>query len=286
MWGVFFVSRFHRESSRSEWNGTLNPTREPLARCLNTDFHPEHKYSVWTMLNDNEKYILGAMKIGKALKSFQKNSIEYDIVVMELSSKPLSDAHWKALRAAGWMKCTVESIHPPKLEKTRKDLREKFAVLHVWQMEPFYERIVFVDADTYIQNPISHLFTMDLKHKALGVTRDIRGGKWVDTFNSGVMVLKPSQEEFQRLLNLLWGGLEYEYVMSDQGFLNEIYKNNWHEIGFENNANLAVYAKQNEFWNRYRLQDINIIHYTMQKPWACKPKGPYGPICKVWQDAA
>jgi len=204
------------------------------------------------------------------------------LIVLELKSKPLGEDMWKILRPAGYIKCSVNSIQAP--AKTRWDLAEKFAVLHVWAMT-IYETIVFLDADTFVQNSIDDLIHMDLKGKALGVTKDIREKKWVDTFNSGVMLIHPNMVEYKRLVDLLHSGLKFDFIMSDQGFLNEVYKDNWHEIGFVNNANLALYRFQREFWDQHKLDDINIIHYTMSKPWRCGPKGPYGKICKLWINA-
>ena len=130
------------------------------------------------------------------------------------------------------------------------------------------------------------LLNMDLEGKTIGVTRDIRSRKWVDTFNTGVMLLHPALSEYDNLVKLLMDEyFEFEYIMSDQGFLNAVYFNDWHEIGFLNNANLALYRFQRDFWDQHKLEDIRIIHYTMQKPWKCNAKGPYGPICQVWIDA-
>lgn len=248
--------------------------------CLNDDFRPQNSVGVWTMLNDNMSYVKGAAKLGLGVR--RKTKTPVDLVVMELKSKPLGEDMWELLKPAGFIRCSVESIKAP--EKTRGDLKEKFAVLHVWAME-VYKTVVFLDADTFVQNGIDDLIEMDLKGKALGVTKDIRGGKWVETFNSGVMVLHPSLKEHERLVELLYSGLKFEFIMSDQGFLNEVYKDNWHEIGFVNNANLALYRFKREFWDEHKLEDINVIHYTMQKPWKCKANGPYGPICKLWINA-
>jgi hypothetical protein len=248
--------------------------------CLNDDFQPNERIAVWTMLNDNKDYVQGAIKIGKSIHAKTKTPV--DLVVMELQHKLLTDQEWTELRAVGWQRCTVEPIPAP--QKTRRDLKEKFAVLHVWAMT-VYDRVIFLDADSFPQNSLDGLIHMDLQGKAVGVTKDIRQGTWVETFNSGVLLLHPSIPEFQRLLQLLGSGLVFDYVMSDQGFLNEVYKDNWHEIGFVYNANLALYRFQRAFWDSHKLEDINIIHYTMSKPWKCSPTGTYGPICQIWHDA-
>lgn len=248
--------------------------------CLNEDFSPQNKVGVWTLLNDNMDYVKGATKLGLGIRRHTKTPV--DLVVMELQSKPLGEDMWEILKTSGFIRCSVEPIKAPR--KTRGDLKEKFAVLHMWAME-VYETVVFLDADTFIKNSIDDLIQMDLKGKALGVTKDILHKQWVETFNSGVMLLHPSEKEHNRLMELLYSGIQFDFIMSDQGFLNEVYKDNWHEIGFVNNANLALYRFERKFWDQHKLEDINVIHYTMQKPWKCRSKGPYWPICKLWIDA-
>jgi len=92
-----------------------------------------------------------------------------------------------------------------------------------------YETVVFLGADTFVQNSIDGLINMDLIGKALGVTKDIMARKWVETFNSEVMVLHLSLNEHQRLIQLLGSGLQFDFIMSDQGFLDEVYRTDWHE---------------------------------------------------------
>lgn len=254
--------------------------KEATHHCLNDDFRPQNKVGVWTMLNDNMDYVKGAAKLGLGIRKKTKTPV--DLVVMELKSKPLSEETWKILEPAGFLKCSVESIKAP--EKTRRDLKEKFAVLHVWGME-VYETVVFLDADTYPQNSIDDLIHMDLQGKAVGVTKDIRDRKWVETFNSGVLLLHPNEEEYKRLIELLYSGIQFDFIMSDQGFLNEVYKDNWHEIGFVNNANTALYRFKREYWDETKPEDINIIHYTMKKPWKCKRNDQYKMPCDVWLNA-
>jgi Lipopolysaccharide biosynthesis proteins, LPS:glycosyltransferases len=195
--------------------------------CLNQDFQPEHKVGIWTMLNDNMAYTLGAAKMGRGIR--RHTQTPHDLIVMEIESKPLGPDHWAELTKIGFKRCVVQSIPPPK--QTRPDLKEKFAVLHVWAMT-VYDTVLFIDADTFVQNSLDELIHLDLKGKTIGVTKDIRARKWVDTFNSGVLLLHPDEKEYKRLIELLNSGLVFDYVMSDQGFLNEVYKDDWHEIGF------------------------------------------------------
>jgi glycogenin glucosyltransferase len=67
--------------------------------------------------------------------------------------------------------------------------------------------------------------------------------------------------------------------MSEQGFLNVFYKDQWFEIGFEYNANLAVYSQQRKYWDE-REGNISVIHYTMSKPW--EYGYTYKAVCDFW----
>ena len=269
-------------STQTMYKQNLSSLRGTIGshHCLNEDFQPVHKAAVWTMLNDNLKYVSSAAKMGRGVNAYTKTP--HDLVVMEIEGKPLGDDNWKILKEVGFKLCVVKSIPPPR--KTRFDLGEKFGVLHVWAMT-VYDTVLFIDADTLVKKSLDSLINMDLQGKSIGVTKDFRDGHWVETFNSGVLLVHPSEKEYERLITLLRSGIVYEYIMSDQGFLNVVYKDDWHEIGFLNNANLAVYSKDRKTWDSYNIDDINIIHYTMKKPWKCGANGPYGPICKIWLDA-
>ena len=98
----------------------------------------------------------------------------------------------------------------------------------------------------------------------------------------GVFIVKPNKTEFERLIALKKNPeFKFETTMSEQGFLNVAYQNQWHEIGFENNANLAVYSQKHEYWLE-KSSDINIIHYTMEKPWSCG--NTYKDVCDLWRN--
>ena len=47
--------------------------------------------------------------------------------------------------------------------------------------------------------------------------------------------------------------------MLEQGFLNEVFRNKWLEIGFEYNANLCVNSAPKDYWTQ-REKNISVIH--------------------------
>ena len=159
--------------------------------------------------------------------------------------------------------------------------RDQFTKLILWKLTQYKAHIYF-DADAFVVGNIDHLFKLPNKlNNCLGVTRDIRGGTWQQTFNMGVFIVNSNTSEFNRLIRLKSDpNFKFETTMSEQGFLNVVYENKWYEIGFEYNANLAAFAQDPKLWKE-KENNIRVIHYTMNKPWECGE--PYLAVCKKWK---
>ena len=105
---------------------------------------------------------------------------------------------------------------------------------------------------------------------------------WQNAFNMGVFAIKPNGTEFKRLIQMKNdSNVKFESLMSEQGFLNVVYKDKWHEFGFQNNANLASYSKDRDYWDSFG-NTLNVIHYTINKPWACGQA--YRKVCDQWRN--
>jgi alpha-N-acetylglucosamine transferase len=106
--------------------------------------------------------------------------------------------------------------------------RDQFTKLVLWKIAQYKAHIYF-DSDTFIVGNIDDLLAshrkLDNEKYRLGVTRDIRASVWQETFNMGVFVVKPSLDEFNRLMALKANrNFKFETTMSEQGFLNVVYK--------------------------------------------------------------
>ena len=171
--------------------------------------------------------------------------------------------------------------------------------LNLWRATE-YSANYYMDADTFVvgslqnnNDSVKQFFRLherldENKYIKLGATQDYRANSWHFTFNLGVFVLKPNLTEFMRLIRLKNDRrFHFETSMAEQGFLNAVYVKQWFEIGFENNANLVVYNRENEYW-RDHLRNIRVIHFTMVKPWACEwtrgDSKDFNEPCKLWQE--
>ena len=264
--------------------------------CHNDDFLPQYHKSVWTMLTPDPNYILSTLKLGHSLR-LQTTSDQFDMVVMELASKPLSRTAWRALHEIGWKRCVVDRVDPSQ-EGASRAYRyvDQFTKLRLWGMT-MYHTVVYLDADTMVLRSISHLLNCHLGNHSIGVTAQNWYGKF-EFFNMGVVVIHPAKHEYQRLLKLQRDpSVHFDAAWAEQGFLNVVYKDKWYDIGCTNNALTWMAWQNHSYWTR-QYAHFNVVHFGGIKPWAWAcfpdnmspleyltiPSAYYTPICKAWRD--
>jgi len=261
--------------------------------CQNADFSPQHKKAVWTMLTDDSNYMLSTLKLGHSLRTHTPDP--FDMVVMELATKPLNTTAWTCLRAVGWQRCVVDRISPldeVAIQRYIPRFKDQFTKLHLWDMT-MYKTLVYLDSDTLTLRSISHLLDRNLGTKRIAVSPQTWYGR-VEGFNMGVFVIHPDKNEYQRLLALQEDpSIKFHSKWAEQGFLNVVYKDQWADLGFNNNALAWVSWQDHAYWTR-NYAHINIIHYVGMKPWIClpdvfiqwliAPSDYYHAVCQVWRD--
>jgi hypothetical protein len=274
---------------------------EPFRRgCLNADYAPRSPRSVWTMLTDGPPYVTSALKLAVSVRRHAPAAAAaeldgVDLVVMELSTKPLPRGAWERLRRVGWQRCTVDRIAPPPNApgRTKSRFRDQFTKLHLWDMTG-YETVVYLDADTIVVGDLRELLSTRLgPDRKIGAVPDFDNTDldWTDAFNMGVFLLHPDRGEFERLLALRAAGgsdaVRTDLYLAEQAWLNEVYRGAWQDIGFVHNAQDAIYRGNRTLWNENRDR-IRVIHYNCYKPWDWWPYNcgrAYGPLCEIWRKA-
>ncbi|EEE58453.1 hypothetical protein OsJ_09685 [Oryza sativa Japonica Group] len=126
-----------------------------------------------------------------------------------------------------------------------------------------YDRVVFVDADILVLRDLDALF---------GFPQLTAVGNDGSLFNSGVMVIEPSQCTFQSLIRQR--RTIRSYNGGDQGFLNEVFVW-WHRLPRRVNylknfwANTTAERALKERLFRADPAEVWSIHYLGLKPWTC-----------------
>jgi alpha-N-acetylglucosamine transferase len=275
---------FYKFSHKNFQKVSEKINKKILTSCLN-QVEYEHEISVWTFLTDDSNYALSAIKLLKSIELNSKSTM-FDKLILELREKRLN-TEIKSLisKNPSWKICQVDRIPPRDEKNTFPRFRDQFTKLILWNMTE-YKAVVYFDSDTFVIGNINKLLniykTLENTEYKIAVTQDIRAGEWMKAFNMGIFSIKPNKTEFNRLIRLKNDyNFTFEVEMSEQGFLNEAYRNQWFDFGFENNANLAVYSQKRQFWNEHE-PNINVIHYTMNKPWDCSSE--YMKICDKWKN--
>lgn len=210
-----------------------------------------------TILHSEDVYVCGAIA---AAQSIRLSGSTRDLVI--LVDETISSHYKNGLEAAGWKIKKIKRIRNPKAEKDAYN-EWNYSKFRLWQLTE-YRKIIFIDADLLILRNIDFLFTMP-EISATGNNGTL--------FNSGVMVIEPSNCTFNLLMEHINDIKSYNG--GDQGYLNEIFTW-WHRIPRHMN-----YLKH--FWigdgddkksMKTRLfaaepPVLYVLHYLGFKPWMC-----------------
>ncbi|KAI3442661.1 Hexosyltransferase [Psidium guajava] len=222
-------------------------------------FHSEgaRREAYATILHSAHVYVCGA---AAAAQSIRMSGSTRDLVI--LVDETISEHHQAGLEAAGWKVHTIQRIRNPRARPGAYN-EWNYSKFRLWQLTD-YDKIIFIDADQLVLRNIDFLFRMP----ELSAT-----GNNGSLFNSGVMVIEPSNCTFKLLMDHI-DEIE-SYNGGDQGYLNEIFTW-WHRI--PNHMNFLKH-----FWEgddeemkltKTRLFGADppvlyVLHYLGLKPWLC-----------------
>ncbi|KAJ0026066.1 hypothetical protein Pint_08784 [Pistacia integerrima] len=209
-----------------------------------------------TVLHSKETYVCGAITLAQSLL---KTGTKRDLVL--LIDKSISIPKREALAAAGWKIRIIKRIRNPMAEKGTYN-EYNYSKFRLWQLTD-YDKIIFIDADITVLRNLDLLFHFP-QLSATG--NDI----WI--FNSGIMVIEPSNCTFRILMNRRKEIVSYNG--GDQGFLNEVFVW-WHRlprrVNFLKNfwANTTLEASVKNHLFGADPPKLYSIHYLGLKPWLC-----------------
>lgn len=210
-----------------------------------------------TILHSAHVYVCGAIA---AAQSIRLAGSTRDLVI--LVDETISDYHRSGLEAAGWKIRTIQRIRNPKAEKDAYN-EWNYSKFRLWQLTD-YDKIIFIDADLLVLRNIDFLF---------GMPEISATGNNGSLFNSGVMVVEPSNCTFQLLMDHI-NEIE-SYNGGDQGYLNEIFTW-WHRIPRHMNFLKHFWIGDEEEKKQMKTHlfgaeppILYVLHYLGLKPWLC-----------------
>uniref|UniRef100_A0A0D9VQE4 Hexosyltransferase n=1 Tax=Leersia perrieri TaxID=77586 RepID=A0A0D9VQE4_9ORYZ len=243
LWGpggiqeVFNVSALTSPSSSTSpaANGGRRPRREAYA----------------TVLHSSDTYLCGAIVLAQSIR---RAGSTRDLLL--LHDHTVSRPALRALAAAGWTPRKIRRIRNPRAEKGTYN-EYNYSKFRLWQLTD-YDRVVFVDADILVLRDLDPLFSFP-QLTAVGNDGSL--------FNSGIMVIEPSQCTFQSLIRQR--RTIRSYNGGDQVFVW------WHRLPRRVNylknfwANTTGERSLKERLFRADPAEVWSIHYLGLKPWTC-----------------
>ncbi|KAI4388618.1 hypothetical protein MLD38_000930 [Melastoma candidum] len=209
-----------------------------------------------TVLHSSESYVCGAITLARSLLA---TGTKRDLVLLLDAS--ISQPKRDALTAAGWRLRLISRIRNPKAERYSYN-EYNYSKFRLWQLTD-YDKVIFIDADILVLRNLDLLFHFP-QMSAVGNDNSI--------FNSGIMVLEPSNCTFKLLMNSRDEIVSYNG--GDQGYLNEIFVW-WHRLprrvnflkNYWSNTTAERSVKDQLFGSD--PPKLYGIHYLGWKPWLC-----------------
>ncbi len=217
-----------------------------------------------TLICNGDAYLPGVEALGESLKATGTSKL-----MVAMASADVSEETRARLEAQGWQIRDIAPLHKAGAQPLFPRFDDVFAKLRAWQLTEF-DKVVLLDADTLVLQNIDELFLRPYFAAAPDFLMP-------DRFNSGVMVLDPSEETFARMVEVLDKAPTYDG--GDQGFLNTFFAD-WfampvaHRLpaGYNLMHFILQFLRGHPVLQRSLEREAKVIHYAIQKPWHAAPQ--------------
>jgi hypothetical protein len=238
---------------------------------------PIPKYAYITLLMGTNSYFYGALVTGYSLQKYKVNA-NIDIVIMITNN--VSAYQKNILQKVYDQVIEIDFTEIDKniiddLKNTRfMDVFTKLEALKFTQ----YSKIIMMDIDMCVLKNMDHLF--DLNSPAASLRNiDLEQGDKIDKkyiysdnqgnvhgINAGLMLLKPSIEEYNDIIKDLRESKNRKYKNPEQDYLSLRYRDKWTNISFLYNFQFGLTKRVDKL--NYTTEDIYNLHYSSRlKPW-------------------
>jgi len=269
---------------------------------------PTAQHSIWSMAT-NPQIVEYALVLATSVRASWNYSVaplpDFRLIVPEPEWGGLGGKTVERLERAGWGVCVIPAISF--LDTNWNPMYHyTYHKIHVWNQTQ-YTAALWLDSDTMAVGSLDPLLARytelappgspqhDMPRLGVSYDRDWwtavvergagRPGGAEDSFNSGVMLIRPDAEEYLWLLNVKLGPpvATKRDIGAEQGWLNALYVSERIDIGFPFNARIGLSELDGgSLWSRYWDQ-VKLVHFA----WKYKPDEFNCPqsllhFCHVW----
>lgn len=225
--------------------------------------------AAYVTMADSDDYADGAIALANSLRHVKS---EYPLWVLTTGGIGVQ-RRTKLLKIPGVKIVHVDKIHLPETLVARVPRwLNAFTKLRAFSLD--LDRVIWVDSDAIVTSNIDNLFHYPGGPSVLYAGIDPDVGKCDQTLpkgdaalNSGIMVIRPSEAVFKRLMNslitLTSSGLDY---LNDQDVLSYTFRY-WKKLPYPAFGGHVVHCNCSGFYG-----NVKVLHFTagvtpLQKPW-------------------
>ena len=225
--------------------------------------------AAYVTMADSDDYADGAIALANSLRHVQSVYPLWVLTTGGISTQKLD----RLAKIPGLKVVNVEKLSlPSKLEAKEPRWINAFTKLRAFELN--LERVVWIDSDAIVTANVDELFHNPGGPSVLYAGIDPNIVKCDQVFprgeaplNSGIMVIRPSQAAFQRLMNgletLAGSGLTY---LNDQDVLAYTFRY-WKKLPYPDFGGHVIHCNCTGFY-----ESIKVLHFTagltpLQKPW-------------------
>ncbi|KAK6499799.1 hypothetical protein TWF481_010156 [Arthrobotrys musiformis] len=267
--------RSHAQSPRRSSSKLYTKEEQALIRR-------KPRYAITSTIQTGSYTALGLMLGYSIQKHNDLVAMDAELVMLVRSGGQdgVSAENITRLEKAGWRVKEAEELEFENVDTSqiRSHHRHNLNKLHVWSWTE-YERIIFLDADTVCKGSLAELWQMPGDFAA---APDVWWDVITDNrFNSGLMVLRPSTEEFHSLVKHVSDPHYHSPNDADQAFLNTYYRFRYFGLPYKYNFNLIMYQFHRYYWDLLWDEAV-IVHFTVRKP-KPNPREHCHKGCNEWE---
>lgn len=248
-------------------------------------------------------YVPGAVCLVNSLKKHSEIPIKIMGIDLNSDEKNLLESLGASVIEVPKITSKLAKVFP--FHKNENFCQNCFCKLNMWNMTE-YDKIVYLDSDVTVLKNIDCMFETEASFSACPSLRVVVNmdefkkhpsykcdakisevpKKFIEeasyndeAFNAGVLVLTPSKEVYKKMMSLK-DAIVPNRDPSDQGFLNEYFKNRWNHLDY----NFNYSRRHAEIWPESfeeDKEDICVLHFTGadNNPW---DKSPENEIERIW----
>lgn len=233
------------------------------------------KYCYTAILYGNNEYFLGALMLGFTLHKIKS---PYDKLLMVTPDVPENQRNilkdFFIIKEVPYL-----YINDKNFAEENSRFKEVFTKLFLFKLTQ-YKKIIILDLDMFILHNMDHLFDLPAPAAKYRDRRiklktgekipsnliKIKDGRVFNGINAGLMLLEPSEKEFNEIFRELETELPYKLKSPEQDYLSYRYRNKWTNIDARYNCQFTI--KEEMYPTNYTVHDIYNLHYSwILNPW-------------------